>query len=184
MIPYAPLIEFPSEWLRTRRDNERFLCLIEAICFLHQHQREVRQIGGSGEPVPYIEATVEDYRLAYELAKDVLAHTLHDLSKHSRELLDEIIPMVEEKAEKARCERHEVIFSRREVREYTCWSDWKVRECLSQLVDLEYLKTLGGSQGKTCVYQVSDCAAGPDLSAQGFTSPEELERKLRCSSRK
>jgi len=184
VIPYAPLIEFPSEWLRTRRDNERFLCLIEAICFLHQHQREVRQVGGSGEPVPYIEATVEDYRLAYELAKDVLAHTLHDLSKHSRELLDEIIPMVEEKAEKARCERHEVIFSRREVREYTCWSDWKVRECLSQLVDLEYLKTLGGSQGKTCVYQVSDCAAGPDLSAQGFTSPEELERKLRCSSRK
>ena len=185
VIPYAPLIEFPSEWLRTRRDNERFLCLIEAICFLHQHQREAKQSSESGEngsPVSYIEATVEDYRLAYDLAKDVLSHTLHDLGRHSREMLDEIIPMVEEKAEKARCERHEVIFSRREVREFTCWSDWKVRECLSQLVDLEYLKTLGGSQGKMCVYQLSDLVSDPDLSAQGFTSPEELERKLRCSS--
>jgi len=185
VIPYAPLIEFPSEWLRTRRDNERFLCLIEAICFLHQHQREVKQAcenSESGEPVPYIEATVEDYRLAYELAKDVLSHTLNDLRKHSRELLEEIVRMAGEKAAKVRCEPHEVVFSRREVREYTCWSDWKVRESLLQLVDLEYLKTLSGSQGKTCVYQLSECSYSPELSSQRFTSPEKLEEKLRCIS--
>jgi len=181
VIPYAPLIEFPSEWLRTRRDNERFLCLIEAICFLHQHQREVKQssdVGENGSPVSYIEATVEDYRLAYDLAKDVLSHTLHDLGRHSREMLDEIVRMAEERAATSSREPHEMVFSRREVREFTCWSDWKVRECLSQLVDLEYLKVLSGSQGKMCVYQVSDLASDPERSAQGFTSPEELEEKL------
>jgi len=187
VIPYAPLIEFPSEWLRTRRDNERFLCLIEAICFLRQHQREVKQScenSESGEPVLYIEATVEDYRLAYELAKDVLSHTLHDLGRHSREMLDEIIRMAEERAATSNREPHEMVFSRRELREFTCWSDWKVRECLSQLVDLEYLRVLSGSQGKMCVYQVSDLASDPERSSQGFTSPEELEEKLRCSNMK
>jgi len=180
VIPYAPLIEFPSEWLRTRRDNERFLCLIEAICFLHQHQREVKQSCESGEPVPYIEATVEDYRLAYELAKDVLSHTLHDLRKHSRELLEEIITMAGEKAAKARGELHEVVFSRRELREYTCWSDRKTRECLSQLVDLEYVLMVGGSQGKACSYQLPERVPDPGFSIQRLTLPSELEEKLRC----
>jgi hypothetical protein len=27
-IPYVNHLKFPSRWLRTRRDNERFLCLI------------------------------------------------------------------------------------------------------------------------------------------------------------
>jgi len=186
VIPYAPLIEFPSEWLRTRRDNERFLCLIEAICFLHQHQREVKQSGESSErdengtPVLYIEATVEDYRLAYELAKDVLSHTLHDLRKHSRELLAEILTMVRDQA--ASCEREtgEIFFSRRDIREYTKWSDRKIKECLAQLVDLEYILMVSGSQGKTCVYQLPKGASLVTFSLDGLTTPSELEKKL-CS---
>jgi hypothetical protein len=69
-IPYAERLSFPSQWLRTRRDNQRFLCLIEVITFLHQHQRER---GETSEGKPYVVATVADYRLAYELAREVLA---------------------------------------------------------------------------------------------------------------
>jgi DNA primase catalytic core len=39
VIPYVEHLTFPTRWLRTRRDNERFLCLIEASAFLHQYQR-------------------------------------------------------------------------------------------------------------------------------------------------
>ena len=41
IIPYVDLIEFPASWLRGRRDNDRFLSLIEGIAFLHQHQRQI-----------------------------------------------------------------------------------------------------------------------------------------------
>jgi len=180
VIPYAPLLRFPSKWLRTRRDNERFLCLIEAICFLHQHQREVKPSCENVEPVLYIEATVEDYRLAYELAKDVLSHTLHDLRKHSRELLEEIIRMAEEKAVEAKREPHEVLFSRREIREYTCWSDRKLKECLSQLEDLEYLQVVSGSKGKTFLYQLPERCSCDRFALTGLMSPSELEEKVRC----
>jgi hypothetical protein len=178
VIPYAPLLTFPSEWLRTRRDNERFLCLIEAVCFLHQYQREMKQLYENGSRIDYIEATVEDYRIAYELAKEVLTQTLHDLKKHSRELLSEITIMVEEKADAGGNEPHEIVFSRREVREYTKWSDWKVRECLSQLVDLEYLRPMSGSQGKLCVYQLSDSIPYQEFSLNCLLSPEKLAEKL------
>jgi DNA-binding transcriptional MerR regulator len=174
VIPYAPVLEFPSEWLRTRRDNERFLCLIEAICFLHQYQREVKQMREDGFTMDYIEATIEDYQIAYELAKEVLTQTLHDLKKHSRELLEEIAMMVEVKASEGDQKPHEVIFSRREVREYTKWSDWKVRECMTQLVDLEYIRAMGGSQGKQCAYQISGLIPYNEFSLNGLTSPEKL----------
>ncbi len=178
VIPYAPFLTFPSEWLRTRRDNERFLCLIEAICFLHQYQREMKQLYENGSRIDYIEATVEDYRIAWELAKEVLTQTLHDLKKHSRELLAEIMVMVEEKATACGEEPHEIVFSRREVREYTKWSDRKVRECLAQLADLEYLRIMSGSQGKLCVYQLTDCVPYQEFSLQGLISPDSLKEKL------
>ena len=40
VIPYVHLLRFPSRWLRTRRDHERFLCLIDVLAFLHQYQRK------------------------------------------------------------------------------------------------------------------------------------------------
>jgi hypothetical protein len=179
VIPYAPLIEFPSEWLRTRRDNERFLCLIEAISFLYQHQREVKKSGEADEALEYIEATIDDYRLAYDLAKDVLSQTLHDLKKHSRELLEEIMAMTRASAAALQRDPHEIAFSRRDIREYTSWSDRKVRECLSQLVDLEYVYLVGGgSQGKQCAYQLPERIPDPGFSIDALTSVDQLKEKV------
>jgi hypothetical protein len=70
VIPYVRQITFPTRWLRTRRDHDRFLCLIEASAFLHQHQRSCSRLTRpDGTEVSYIEATLDDYALAYELAR-------------------------------------------------------------------------------------------------------------------
>ena len=50
--------------MRTRRDNERFLCLIEAVAFLHQHQREIRRVTIEGEIVECIEVQLSDIEAA------------------------------------------------------------------------------------------------------------------------
>lgn len=62
--------------LRTRRDHKRFLCLIEAAAFLHQFQRPGGLLS-SPDGTPYIEAGLADYRLAYELARQVLRAAGH-----------------------------------------------------------------------------------------------------------
>ena len=64
----------------SRRDHQRFLCLIEAVAFLHQHSRTRGVIRKGEQAIEHIEATLEDYRLAYSLACDVLGITLHELS--------------------------------------------------------------------------------------------------------
>jgi len=166
-IPYAELLEFPSKWLRTRRDNERFLCLIEAITFLHQFQRER---GLTDDGAPYVMANLDDYRLAYQLARDVLATTLHELSRDARDLLATITEWV---GEQGATRATDVVFTRRDLRTVTGAEDHRLRQTLSELVDMEYLDALQGGQGRSYQYRLAaGGAAGPSM--RELTTPEEL----------
>ena len=168
VIPYVRLLSFPTRWLRTRRDNERFLCLIEASAFLHQHQRSCRRLTGpDGTEVSYIEANLEDYALAYELAKDVLRDCLNELSPSARELFG------------IAAQQFEKEFTRRELREACGWPQRRVLETLEELVAMEYITASSGHQGKTYLYTVAagNGGARPEP-ASALLHPEQLEKRL------
>ena len=166
VIPYAGHLTFPTKWLRTRRDNERFLSLIEASAFLHQYQRPRKTArDSSGEEIAYVEATLEDYRTAYELAQTVLKASLHELSPVARELLDKISHLEGE-------------FTRREVRELTGWSQRRVLDALGELEGMEYVAKTTGANGTTMRYTVLPVgASGPQK--LNILHPDELEALLK-----
>ena len=170
-IPFVDQLDFPSRWLRTRRDHERFLCLIEAVAFLHQFQR---RRGQTVEGTPYILAELADYRLAYRLAEQVLGGTLHELGREARELWEFLVGWTAE--QNPACPTA-VIFSRRQLREATRLQDHRLRAALAELVEMEYVAKQGGATGQTFQYQllVTQTAANP-LGA--LTTPAELERRL------
>jgi hypothetical protein len=174
-IPYVELLSFPSRWLRTRRDNERFLCLIEAAAFLHQHQREK---GVTEDGSPYILANLDDYRLAYELAKDVLSYTLQELSRDSQDLLDSIREWL---ADATLNKSKDVQFTRRDLRDLTGIEDYRLRQSLQELVDMEYVESLSGGQGRTYHYRLAGSrdATRPN-SLRELTTPEELEARWKA----
>lgn len=171
-IPYAEHLSFPSKWLRTRRDNERFLCLIEAVAFLHQFQRER---GETDDGTPYVLANLDDYSLAYQLAKDVLAVTLHELSRDAKDLFEVIREWV---AENAPDRPGDVIFSRRDLRTVTGLEDHRLRQSLNELVDMEYLESLQGGQGRTYQYRLlAGQSERVSPSMRDLTTPDELEQR-------
>jgi DNA primase len=166
VIPYVRELTFPTRWLRTRRDNERFLCLIEASAFLHQHQRKKGSCRGpDGSEVVYVEANLDDYRLAYELAKDVLRDTLHELSISARELLDAAAKI-------------EGAFTRRELRDIIGWSQRRIHEGIHELVDMEYLAAVSGSNGRAHQYTVVLNGGERPSPVASLLHPDELARKL------
>jgi|CXWL01.1.fsa_nt_gi DNA primase catalytic core len=196
VVPFAEEIEFPSAWLRTRRDNLRFLNLIEAIAFLHQHQRPLVRRGdqeqdqepGADVLVPVagrladlaeeelaevlVEATLEDYALACELAGGLLGETLQDLKKPERAFLDRLRTWVAEEG------RGEEGFSRREVREALGLPQRRVRELFEALLELEYAEPVGSSRGAGARYRL---VASPETAVMpGLLTPEELARKLQA----
>jgi hypothetical protein len=170
-IPYVEHLSFPSRWLRTRRDNERFLCLIEVSAVLHQHQRKR---GRTREGTPFVLATVEDYRIAYQLALEVLEITLHELSRDAQELWEFLLVWTREQSSQPT----QVCFNRRKLRDSTKWQDHRLRSALAELVEMEYVTVLSGQNGKAYTYQLASVQPSPSPLG-GLTTPDELEERLK-----
>jgi hypothetical protein len=153
------LLTFPDNWLRARRDHDRFLHLIEVLAFLHQHQRPRKQHQGR----EYLEATVSDYRWAYFLASRVLSQSMDELTRWARELLSYV--------ERTRPKEG---LTRRELRETLQWPDRRTREALEELVELEFLEVNKGANNR---YSFHLAVGGPSSRATtGLLSPDKLEK--------
>jgi DNA primase len=157
VIPYVELLTFPDRWLRTRRDHERFLCLIEVLAYLHQFQRP-RKVHEGRE---YIEASTQDYRWAYFLASRVLQNSLDELSRWARELLRFFESNLG------------VNPTRRELREELQWPDRRLREALEELTSMEYLEITKGARNLFC-YSLTSLKAALCDNVLGLLSTEQL----------
>ena len=164
IIPYVDLLEFPQSWLRGRRDHDRFLSLIEGIAFLHQYQRRIGQEGNQ----EYIEASLEDYAHAYDLAQTVFANTLGDLPKPVMDVMKQIEEMLgqHQKSE----------FTRRDVREFTRLPDHLLKKIMRAIEDLEYVSVTRASQGGSFRYRLLPKQKAPPV-LEGLTPPEVLQEK-------
>ena len=148
--PYAEKLVYSDDRLQSRRDQPKYLNLINAVAFLRQMQKEIKQDQAGKE---YIEVDTEDIRLANEMACDVLGRSLDDLNSVSRDLLELVHRMVTEKAEAQKDlktgrtpDRRDITFSRRDIREYTGWPHARVERYLKQLVDMEYVIAAGSAK--------------------------------------
>ena len=177
--PYAELLTFPSSTLRSRRDNEKFLRLISVICFLHQFQRKRKTLKVSEkETVEYIECSIEDYRIAFELLSDgVLDNTLDDLPQPARKLLESIQSYVMTRAEAEDIAPEKIIFERKDIREFSSWSFAQVRNNFRILQDYEYISCIKSQNGLANRYRIN--AGYGDLDyMRTILNPDELARRI------
>jgi hypothetical protein len=178
--PYAEHLTYPSESLRARRDHKKYLGLIKAIAFIHQYQREIKSIGHNGEIIQYIEVIVEDIEKANILAGETFGRSLDELSPPSRMLLKMIHEMVATRCKELKIESKDYHFSRRDIREWTRWSDFQIKCHIRQLEELEYLYSIAGKKGKEYVYELLYPGGGEDGKPflMGLTSIEQLKEKV------
>jgi DNA primase len=146
---------FPDSMIRTRRDHQKFLTLVQAIALLHQHQREIKHSTRNGKTLDYIEATADDVKLALQLVNEVLTPALEELPPQTRRLLLRLDTMVSEQCQRLEIERGDYRFTRATVRQYTRWGDTQLRVHLRRLEELEYLRVHHGAPGQTFVYQLN-----------------------------
>lgn len=152
--PYGRLLSYADDFLLTRRDNRKYLNLIEAVAFLRQMRKPFKQMTEEGQSVDYIEVSLRDIALANELALDVLGKSLDELNGPSRTLLLLTEELVRKIARERNVEPTEVLVTRRELREFTRWSDHQIRQHLPTLLDLEYLMPVAGRNGRQYRYRL------------------------------
>jgi len=152
--PYAEALTFRSESTRMRRDHAKYLTLIDAIAFLHQHQRPTRTATVAGQVIEYVEVTRGDITLANRLAGEVLGRSLDELPPQTRRVLARIVELVAQRMQAHAIARDGVRFTRREVRAVAGITDTALRLHVERLVELEYLLVHRGSTGQRFVYEL------------------------------
>jgi DNA primase len=153
--PYAEALTFRSESTRMRRDHAKYLTLIDAIAFLHQHQRPIKTATVAGEVIEYIEVTHADIALANRLAHEVLGRSLDELPPQTRRVLDVLVGYVRERASAQAMAGADVRFTRKDVRSQVGMTDTALRVHLERLVELECLLVHRGGFGSRFVYELA-----------------------------
>ena len=152
--PYADQLTFLDDKTRTRRDHEKYLTLIDSIALLHQYQRDIKTVNHGGKTLEYIEAQLSDIETANRLSHEVLGRTLDELPAQTRKLLKQLQNMVQAECKKQSVEQKDFRFSRREIREFTSWSDGQLKIHCTRLTELEYLLVHRGGRGQHIVYEL------------------------------
>jgi len=152
--PYARELTFLDSQTRTRRDHMKYLTLIRSVALLHQYQRPRKTATHRGKEVEYIEVTKDDIATANRLAHEVLGCALDELPPQTRRLLLLLDGMASAECERQKMERVDFRFSRRDVRQYTAWSDSQLKRHLHRLEELEYLLVHHGGRGQSFVYEL------------------------------
>ena len=152
--PYAEALTFRSESTRMRRDHAKYLTLIDAIAFLHQHQRPVKTASVGDAVIEYVEVTREDIALANRLAGDVLGRSLDELPPQTRRVLGLIVGLVDARSREQGVPRSAVRFTRKELRAIAGITDTALRLHVERLVELEYLLIHRGANGQRFVYEL------------------------------
>jgi hypothetical protein len=149
--PFATQLTFLSDRTRTRRDHTKYLTLIRTITLMHQYQRPLKEDGG----LHYIEVELADIAAANALAHEVLGRSLDELPPQTRGLLILLKQMVEHRCEGSALEPEDCLFTRREVRDFSGWSNTQLKVHLDRLEDLEYIyPRRGGMRGSAYEYEL------------------------------
>jgi hypothetical protein len=152
--PFVEQLRYPSERLIARREQKKYLTLINTLALLHQHQRETKRATQGAAEVEYVEVTAEDIRLANELAREVLWQSWDELAPPVRGLKQELEALYQRRSQELKIDPSDVQLTRREIREATGWSDWQVRVYCQRLLEMEYLALTSTGNGRPCLYQL------------------------------
>ncbi len=176
MNPFAEHLTFLDDKTRTRRDHEKYLTLIDTITLLHQYQREIKTESFEGETFNYVEVTLDDIKMANELAHEVLGRSLDELPPQSRTLLKLILEMVMTNCQQQNIRQSDYRFSRRTIREQTGWSDNQLKVHCRRLEDMEYLLVHRGCRGHSIDYELlfTGDVEGKQLQLMGLIDVKQL----------
>ena len=145
-IPFAKYISFPQESLRSRRDFERFLSLIQAVALFRQFQKDAKQTAGGEE---YIVADLDDYRVAFDLGMKLFTATLSPISERTKDVLRVCLQI-----ESETFTREDVKRKAKDLEIHVSENRGTLARQLGSLCeDVEALELVQGSQGKTCMYR-------------------------------
>ena len=140
--PYAGKIKLPKTVHKIRRLNQLFQSFVKQITWLHQFQRA---IDGQGRLI----STKEDIQLAIKLLFETIILKVDELDGSLRNFFEHLKEYVKEQEE-----GEKYCFGRRELREVLGVRKSQLHNYIQSLLELDYIRQIGGYVNKGYKYQV------------------------------
>ena len=135
--PFATKLHIPETVFKPLRTNAHYLQFIEAVTFVHQHQRPIKKDNQGNE---YIETTLEDIEITNDLLKEILLAKSDELTKACRDFLENVkVLLVEEK---------KASFYRSDIRKGLNINPHNLNHYLKTLNFYGYIRSIGGNKFK------------------------------------
>jgi DNA primase len=168
--PYATAIQLPAEASKLRRLNALYQSFVRQIVLLHQYQRQTDEKGR-------VIAEASDLKAACDILFDSILLKVDELDGALCFFFERLKNYVLERG-------REYEFTRREIRQALRISKTQQHTYLTQLLELEYLKQVGGYANRGLTYKIAywdDSAAlrsriKGELNAQLEKIEEKTER--------
>ena len=177
--PLAPSLCYDDSRLQARRDQPKYLRLIQSVAFLRQFSKSLKSSDQSR--VEYIEIDAADMAVADKLAASMLASSRDELSVPSRDLLGVLEALVNERLrslETTDTRARDITFTRRDLREFSGWSNYRVHTHLKELVELEYVLVLSGHERSRHPYRLAqDIPQNANSSNPGQTAAAPVQER-------
>jgi DNA primase len=135
--PFATKLHIPETVFKPLRTNAHYLQFIEAITFIHQHQRTIKKDNQGNE---YIETTLEDIELANELLKEILLAKSDELTKACRTFLEDVKAILTKEKKQS--------FYKSDIRNAMRINPNNLKHYLTTLHFYGYIQKVGGNKFK------------------------------------
>lgn len=184
--PFVDAIEFPAIILKGRRVYINFLTVIDMVAFVYQKQRQVKRFEFNGEQVQYIECTLDDYRVAYNIMMSgVLENMLDSMPKSARDFHEILKTEVEKRAKAGRKDPKNIHITIRDMLEASGWTPKQVRTNRERLTEYGCLERVSGfSRGEKHKYRVLDRSDFIKKLLKQIPTPQEIEERMAKKEKK
>ena len=178
---FAPLLNFPVQLMRTRRDHDRFMDLIACVCFLRQYQKKEAAEDG----LHFIRCDLEDYSVAYKIMVDgVLSSTMRELPAGAQILYEQMRKMAREEGKRQELDATEISLTQRQIREYAGQNQTAVKMGIRQLIDFEYISVMhGGRERSKGFYRIKSDSEITKANLSMIPTPLEMKALLKEQSK-
>ena len=132
---YSPFLDYDADDHLARRNNRKYLTIVNLVTLIHQHQREI--IDNNGKQC--IKTHIIDIAISHFIFRRLFKNSLDDLPVQSRNLLNILIKHFLEKSKKEHIEFNKIPFYRKEVCKVSRLSMTRVHEHIRKLMFNEYL---------------------------------------------
>lgn len=135
--PYATRLQLPEEVHKIRRLNEMFQSIVRQITLLNQHNRELKN--------DKLITQIEDLEQATEVLFESIILKVDELDGSLRQFFERL---------KKYLKAQDKDFTQREIRQAFNMSKSQIHRYLQALLELEYIKQIGGYANKGLKYKI------------------------------